>query len=281
VASKKTSLGCGGIAFLFIVGAIVGPFVPDSPSIDAPNSGGSSISETATPTPQPAATDGEVATEDPTPTDEAPDVVAKSGSAMKALNRLKVKPMTSGAGYDRDRKFGDAWIDVDGNGCDTRNDILARDFASVSSTDGCLIYKGVIKDKYTGKRIRFTRGQTTSLAVQVDHVVALHNAWKTGAHRLSYSMRVALANDPLNLQAVDGPTNSRKSDSDASWWLPPNRGYQCRYVARQISVKKAYRLWVTPDEKIAMQAVLTTCPRQKVYDTDYPEKVKSGDLFVR
>ena len=268
MASTKTSLGCGGIAFLFIVGAIVGPFVPDSPSTDSPNYGGGSISETAAPTPE------------PTPTDEAPDVAAKPGSAMKALNRLKVKPMTSGAGYDRDRKFGDAWIDVDGNGCDTRNDILARDFASITRTDGCLIYKGVLKDKYTGERIRFTRGQTTSLAVQVDHVVALHNAWMTGAHKLSYSMRVAFANDPLNLQAVDGPTNSRKSDSDASWWLPPRRGYQCAYVARQISVKKAYRLWVTPDEKIAMQAVLTTCPRQKVYDTDYPAKLKSGDLYV-
>lgn len=268
MASTKTSLGCGGIAFLFIVGAIIGPFVPDSNSTDPPNYGGGSISETAAPTPEPTATD------------EAPDVAAKPGSAMKALNRLKVKPMTSGAGYDRDRKFGDAWIDVDGNGCDTRNDILARDFASITRTDGCLIYKGVLKDKYTGERIRFTRGQTTSLAVQVDHVVALHNAWMTGAHKLSYSMRVAFANDPLNLQAVDGPTNSRKSDSDASWWLPPRRGYQCAYVARQISVKKAYRLWVTPDEKIAMQAVLTTCPRQKVYDTDYPAKLKSGDLYV-
>jgi hypothetical protein len=209
VVSKKTSLGCGGIAFLFIVGAIVGPFVPDSKSTDPPNYGGGAISETPAPTPEPTATE------------EVPDVPAKSGSAMKALNRLKVKAMTSGAGYDRERKFGDAWIDVDANGCDTRNDILARDFASITRTDGCIIYSGVIRDKYTGDRIRFTRGQTTSLAVQVDHVVALHNAWMTGANKLSYEMRVALANDPLNLQAVDGPTNSRKSDSDASWWLPP------------------------------------------------------------
>jgi hypothetical protein len=89
-----------------------------------------------------------------------------------------------------------------------------------------------------------------------------------------------LANDPLNLQAVDGPTNARKSDSDASWWLPPQRKYQCTYVARQISVKKAYHLWVTPDEKIAMQEVLTTCPRQKAYTTDYPTRFKAGDLYV-
>ena len=268
MVSKKTSLGCGGIAFLFVVGAIVGPFATDSPPIDWDNSGGGSISETAAPTPEPTATEA------------APDVPARPGSAMKALNRLKVREMTSGSGYDREGKFGEAWIDVDGNGCDTRNDILARDFASIARSDGCIIYKGVLKDRYTGKRIRFTRGQGTSLAVQVDHVVALHNAWMTGARRLSYEMRVALANDPLNLQAVDGPTNGRKSDSDASWWLPPRRGYQCKYVARQISVKRAYRLWVTPDEKIAMQAVLTTCPRQKTYSTDYPARLKSGDLYV-
>ncbi len=268
MASTKTSLGCGGIAFLFVVGAIVGPFVPDSPPIDWSNDGGGSTSETPAPTPE------------PTPTDEAPDIPAKPGSAMKALNGLKVRGMTAGAGYDREGKFGEAWIDVDVNGCDTRNDILLRDFSRVTRTDGCLVYAGVIRDKYTGKRINFTRGQTTSLAVQVDHVVALHNAWMTGANKLSYEMRVALANDPLNLQAVDGPMNSRKSDSDASWWLPPRRNYQCAYVARQISVKRAYRLWVTPDEKIAMQAVLTTCPRQKVYSTDYPARLKSGDLYV-
>ena len=266
MASKKTSLGCGGIAFLFILGAIVGPFVPDSPSSNDWATGGSSVST--------------VPSAEPVPTEDAPDLPAKPGSAMRALNQLKVRGFASSAGYDREGKFGDAWEDVDANGCDTRNDILARDFASITRTDGCIIYAGVLKDKYTGKRIRFTRGQTTSLAVQIDHVVALHNAWQTGAKKLSYEMRVALANDPLNLQAVDGPTNGSKSDSDASWWLPPKRGYQCKYVARQISVKKAYRLWVTPDEKIAMQEVLTSCPRQKAYRTDYPARVKSGDLYI-
>ena len=263
MASKKSSIGCFGIGCIILLGWIVGPFVPDSP--------------TTTPT-----TDGGpiVATPAPTPTDDAPDVPAKTGSAMKTLNHLKVREMAADTGYDRIKDFGDAWIDVDGNGCDTRNDILRRDFSSITRTDGCLIYRGVIRDKYTGKRISFTRGQTTSLAVQIDHIVSLHNAWLTGAKGLRSGLRVALANDPLNLQAVDGPTNARKSDSDASWWLPPQRKYQCTYVARQISVKKAYHLWVTPDEKIAMQEVLTTCPRQKAYSTDYPTRFKNGDLYV-
>lgn len=270
MASTKLSPGAiSTLATLMLIGGIFNGCSGDGGDYSSSQENDSpSVSQPANPTPEPAATE------------EAPDIPAKPGSAMKALNRLKVREFGPDTGYNRERKFGDAWEDVDGNGCDTRNDILARDFARIISTDGCLIYKGVLKDKYTGKRINFTRGQTTSLAVQIDHVVALHNAWLTGARRLSYEMRVALANDPLNLQAVDGPTNSRKSDSDASWWLPPKRGYQCKYVARQISVKKAYRLWVTPDEKIAMQQVLTTCPRQKLYRTDYPARVKSGDLYI-
>jgi hypothetical protein len=171
-----------------------------------------------------------------------------------------------------------AWKDVDWNGCDTRNDILRRDFRSIGRTDGCIVYTGVLRDVYTGKTIRFTRGVSSSLAVQIDHLVPLHNAWMTGAQRLSKALRVALANDPLNLEAVDGPTNTRKSDSDASWWLPPRAAYRCTYVARQIAVKKAYRLWITPDEKIAMASVLATCPRQKAYTTNYPALVRSGNL---
>ncbi len=251
-----------------IFGAIVSPFLPDSPSTDTNSSGGGSSISSPAPTPEPTATE------------EVPNVKAKKHSALKVLNRLPVRGWASDSGYDREGKFGTAWKDVDGNGCDTRNDMLRRDFRSITRTDGCLIYKGVLRDVYTGKTIRFTRGTTTSLAVQIDHLVSLHNAWLTGAKRLSQSLRVALANDPLNLEAVDGPTNSSKSDDDASWWLPPRAGYRCTYVAKQISVKKAYHLWITPDEKIAMQSVLATCPRQKAYTTDYPARVKSGDLYV-
>ena len=71
-----------------------------------------------------------------------------------------------------------------------------------------------------------------------------------------------MANDPLELLAVDGPTNSAKGDADAASWLPPNKGFRCAYVARQIAVKSKYRLWVTVAEKNSMAAVLATCPVQ-------------------
>lgn len=117
---------------------------------------------------------------------------------------------------------------------------------------------GVLDDPYTGRLIPFDKAYAT--AIQIDHVVALGDAWQTGAQQLSPDARLRLANDPLNLLAVDGPSNQAKSDSDAASWLPPNRSYQCAYVARQVTVKVAYALWVTPAEHDAMAAVLSACP---------------------
>ncbi len=100
------------------------------------------------------------------------------------------------------------------------------------------------------------------MAVQIDHVVALSDAWQKGAQRISQSQREALANDPLNLLAADGPANQQKSDADAASWLPANKSYRCIYVARQIAVKATYKLWITAAEKDAMTRVLNTCPDQ-------------------
>jgi hypothetical protein len=102
----------------------------------------------------------------------------------------------------------------------------------------------------------------TSTAVQVDHVVALGDAWQTGAQALTGGQRLAFANDPGNLLAVAGRVNEQKSDSDAASWLPPNRAFRCGYVARQLAVKRKYRLWLTPAEKAAIAGVLSSCPGQ-------------------
>jgi Protein of unknown function (DUF1524) len=151
---------------------------------------------------------------------------------------------------------------VDHNGCDTRNDVLRRDLSAVtfrSGTSDCVVLTGHLEDPYTARAISFTRGVETSTTVQIDHVVALSDAWQTGAQQLTADQRLALANDPLNLLAVDGPTNQQKSDGDAASWLPPNRDYRCQYVARQVSVKATYHLWVTPAERDAIEAVLAGC----------------------
>ncbi len=167
-------------------------------------------------------------------------------------------------GYARGR-FGPAWADVDRNGCDTRNDMLRRDLRPLTvqaGTYGCKVLSGVLADPYTGKRIGFSRGVSTSSRVQIDHVVALADAWQKGAQAWSAGRREAFANDPLELLAVDGVTNLRKGAGDAATWLPPNKSYRCAYVARQVSVKRKYRLWVTAAELQAMVRVLSTCPHQ-------------------
>jgi hypothetical protein len=182
-------------------------------------------------------------------------------TALAELASLEVKGRAPKTGYDREEQFGRAWIDVDRNGCDTRNDILTRDL-TVTSRDGCRVLTGTLNDPYTNSSISFVRGERTSSAVQIDHVVPLMDAWQKGAQQLSRDDRINLANDPLNLLAVDGPQNSRKSDGDAATWLPPSRLIWCEYVARQVSVKAHYRLWVTVAERDAMVRVLETCPGQ-------------------
>lgn len=200
--------------------------------------------------------------------DDAPYAVrsieAAPGSAGEALNTLTVKGRAPKTGYSRE-EFGQRWKDVDHNGCDTRNDILARDMTGIQtkpSTNDCVVLSGILDDPYTGTQIAFTRGETTSNAVQIDHVVALSNAWQTGAQLLDSATREEFANDPLNLLAVDGPANQQKSDGDAATWLPPNKEYRCSYVARQIAVKQKYGLWVTAPEKDAMADLLAGCPNE-------------------
>jgi Protein of unknown function (DUF1524) len=195
---------------------------------------------------------------------------AASGDAASALAALPVKGRAPKTGYER-AQFGDAWSDVDRNGCDQRNDVLARDLQGETlkpGTHDCIVLAGILVDPYTGKTITFIRGQATSDQVQIDHVVALSNAWQTGAQQLDAATREALGNDPLNLMAVDGPTNRAKGDADAATWLPPVRSSRCAYVARQVAVKAKYRLWVTPAEKAAINGVLPGCPGQPLPTDD-------------
>ncbi len=179
--------------------------------------------------------------------------------ATKTLDTLPVKGRAPKTGYSRDQ-FGNGWTQM--GSCTIRDKILARDFAEVtyaSDTD-CAVISGVLHDPYAAKTIAFNRGDAS--AVQIEHVIALSDAWQKGAQQLSPATRAQFANDPLELLAVDGPTNSDKSDSDAASWLPPNKLYRCRYIARQIAVKAKYQLWVTPAEHEVMKNILSGCPGQ-------------------
>jgi hypothetical protein len=186
------------------------------------------------------------------------------GTALALLGTLAVKGRAPKTGYSR-AQFGPSWTDDNAapdshNGCRTRDDILARDLAQARTSNGCTVDSGELVDPYTGARITFRYGPVTSAAVQIDHVVALGDAWQTGAQQWSAQKRTAFANDPLNLLAVDGSTNEGKGDSDAASWLPPNKSYRCAYVARQVAVKARYGLWVTAAERDAIARVLSRCP---------------------
>lgn len=192
--------------------------------------------------------------------DDVPTAEGAEGSALEALADLEIGEWEDEDGYDRE-EFGTAWKDVDDNSCDTRNDILARDLENeeFSAGETCEIASGTLDDPYTGDEIDFERGENSG-DVQIDHIVALKNAWMTGAYAWDQEQREQVANDPLNLVASDGPANMGKGADDASAWLPENSGYHCEYIASQVAVKLKYELWVTQPEHDAMADVLTACP---------------------
>lgn len=178
--------------------------------------------------------------------------------SLALLSTIPTSKLTSLDGYDRTGMFGAAWKDVTGNGCSTRDDILARDLVQVKKKDKCVVTSGVLFDPYTAKQIDFVRGPDSS-KVQIDHVVALANAWRTGAQELTQDQRLSFANDPLNLLAVDGPANMAKGASDAGDWLPKNKEFQCEYASLQTQVKAKYQLWMTPKEHKTIEKVLNKC----------------------
>jgi hypothetical protein len=279
---KAGAIAIAASLALFIGGAVALPHVA-SADLEAASSestakvASAKASPTATATASPSSTPTPTADSTGEPLDPENPAVLAAGvtatapnaqpayatKAVDLLATLSIKGRAPKTGYDR-AQFGQAWLDVDRNGCDTRNDILRRDLTGITYTNSvpCKVQTGTLADPYTGKTISFVRGSGTSTAVQIDHVVALSDAWQKGAQQLTTEQRTAFANDPLNLQATDGPTNQQKGDGDAATWLPPNKPFRCEYVARQISVKATYGLWVTQAEHDAMARILGDCSGQ-------------------
>ena len=182
--------------------------------------------------------------------------------ALAALNNLEVKGRAPKTGYARSQF--PHWSDPDRNGCDARNDTLKRDLTNITykvGTRDCKVIAGQLLDPFSGKVITFS---TTKVVIDIDHVVALSNAWQTGAAYFDKNKRSQIANDPLNLLAVDSKLNRQKGDGDAATWLPPSKEFRCEYVARQVAVKAKYGLWVTQPEKVAIDKILSTCVGQKL-----------------
>lgn len=181
--------------------------------------------------------------------------------AEDVLAKIEVKGRAPKTGYKRD-EFYDDWPKIDG--CSLRQRIIKREFGdSAQLKDNCDVISGEYDEPYTGKHQTFQQKSDISKGVQIDHVVALSNAWQTGAQYMSKETRYAMATDSLNLLAVDSSANQQKSDGDAATWLPANKSFRCQYIARQISVKYKYKLWVTEAEKNAMSGILEKCPNER------------------
>ena len=187
-----------------------------------------------------------------------------SGEAAEKLSKLKVDK-SHASGYNRS-VFGYRTTDDNKNGCDVREDVLARDLTHVrfKYAGSCKVASGLLHDPYTGLDINFVRGRKTSALVQIDHVVALENAWQSGAWKWNRAKRLKFGNDMLNLLAVQGAANQEKGSASAAYWLPSNKSFRCGYVARQIAVKYKYDLSVTSAEKQSMASVLHGCSAQEL-----------------
>ena len=184
---------------------------------------------------------------------------AASTGPLDDLNNLTVNDNpTPPEKYNRVEQFGPAWKDVDHNGCDTRNDILDRDLTFTDKRNACVVTAGRLTDPYSGEQIDFRKEDASK--VQIDHVVALENAWQSGAYNLTQTGREALANDPDNLLAVNGHDNMAKGSKSADQWMPPNSAYTCTYASKQVQIKNRYALTVTTPEKQALADALATCP---------------------
>lgn len=185
-------------------------------------------------------------------------ISSDGNTALEVLKLLEIKGRAPKTGYSRE-EFYDGWPDVDG--CSLRQRIIKRELGDTAVLDGCYVVAGEYDEPYTGEHLVFTERSQIS-EIQIDHVVALSDAWQKGAQKLSAEERYELATDPLNLLAVDGDANKQKSDGDAATWLPKNKKFRCQYVARQVSVKYKYGLWVTQAEREAIERILINCPNE-------------------
>ncbi|MFB7721771.1 HNH endonuclease family protein [Nocardia sp. NPDC056100] len=209
----------------------------------------------------------------------SPPVAPAPGSPARAyletmLDRVRTVPArVRPGGYDRSCKsgqrcvFGPAWSDAqDGpggrDGCDTRNNVLARQLSGAAFRPGgksCVVVGGTLDDPYTGTHIVFDKGDAK--AVQIDHVFPLAAAWDLGASGWTLERRMRFANDlDLELLAVDGKANQDKGDRTPADWLPPARANHCFYAGKYLTVALEYDLPLTNGDQKALRRIAKNCP---------------------
>jgi len=174
--------------------------------------------------------------------------------APPSIDGLAVAAEGSDSGYDRALFQPQAWADLDGDGCDTRAEVLIRDSRSLAEVQpGCSVARGDWLSIYDG----YSTPDPGEL--DIDHVVALAEAWRSGADGWPNERRLAFAQDEDNLIAVTAATNRSKSDRDPAVWQPPNRDSWCAFAQRWTSAKVRWGLTADPAEVNAVRVMLGTC----------------------
>jgi hypothetical protein len=192
--------------------------------------------------------------------DRVPEGTPDAATAKADLAQLPEGGLGRMDGYERDCDngaacvFGRPWFDVDGDGCDQRSQVLARDMTEVVRKEGrCSVTSGKLLDPYTGDTL------TSVSKIQIDHVVPLAEMWRSGATAWPPERRTAAANDLRNLLAVTGKVNQSKGDKTPDEWMPPNPAYACSYARIYVGVKAAYGMGVRAEERAALDKSLATC----------------------
>ncbi|MEU7779135.1 HNH endonuclease family protein [Micromonospora parva] len=186
------------------------------------------------------------------PASAAPPGIPSKATAQSQLNALTVATQGSTSGYSRD--LFPHWITISGS-CNTREQVLKRDGTSVVVNSSCAATSGRWYSPYDGAT------WTAASDVDIDHVVPLAEAWRSGANSWTTSRRQSFANDLSRPQliAVTDNVNQSKGDQDPSTWQPPLSSYRCTYSKMWITVKYSWGLTLQSSEKSALQSMLNTC----------------------
>lgn len=239
---------------------------PDDFAVVKPTPEATSATEESTETPLPEPTEATDAPAEPT---EEPEATVEPAPAPEpseepeeapaptpaGLDSITIAPAGDMGGYDRDSYN---WRDdTDGNGCDTRNDILARDLDNVvRGDDGCKVVSGTLTvDPYNGETINFTSEEYHT--IDIDHIIPLGDAHVSGADDWDEATKTQFANDPRNLVSVNASDNRSKSNRNAADWLPD--GNHCWYAEVQVEVKAEYNLTMTQAEYDTLAGILAEC----------------------
>jgi Protein of unknown function (DUF1524) len=178
-----------------------------------------------------------------------------SARLRTAIAALKVASENH-SGYDRS-KF-PHWVDADHDGCDTREEVLlAEAIVKPHKGAGCTLTGGRWYSYYDNKYWSDTN------RIDIDHVVALAEAWESGARTWTTDRRKAYAKDLDDRRTLVGVTdtvNAAKSADDPANWLPPVASMRCRYVRNWVAIKIRWWLTVNNAEKNALTWIASGCP---------------------